>query len=345
MSGRESSTRHLCVLRFSAMGDVAMCVPVIVGCLQQNPSLHVTFVSNKAFEPFFKDIPRLRFHPADLKGRHRGIAGLTRLFREINGETRFDAVADLHSVLRSKYLSLLFRINGIPVKTIDKGRREKREVVRRHDKRLRPLPTTFERYAGVMEALGLPTPLDPATPPRRRNLATDADGRRRVGIAPFAKHREKTWPEAKMKALVRLLIERGDIRVMLFGGGAEEAARLRQWESDLPGIEVVAGRYALEEELAVVSTLDLMVSMDSANMHIASLFGVPVVSIWGATHPFAGFMGWGQSTSLAVQSDVDCRPCSVFGNKECFKGTRECLTGIPPDAVYARVIGGLGLSA
>jgi ADP-heptose:LPS heptosyltransferase len=101
----------------------------------------------------------------------------------------------------------------------------------------------------------------------------------------------------------------------------------------------------LEEELAVVSSLDIMVSMDSANMHIASLFGVPVVSIWGATHPFSGFMGWGQSVALAVQSNLECRPCSVFGNRKCFKGTRECLTGISPDTVYARVMEGLGLSA
>lgn len=345
MSGRDTRIENLCVLRFSAMGDVAMCVPVVLQCLRQNPSLHVTFVSNKAFEPFFKDIPRLRFHPADPKGYHKGMAGMTRLFRELREAGGFDAVADLHDVLRSKYLSLLFRLNGVPVKTIDKGRSEKRALTRRRGKVLTPLASTFERYARVFRALGIPVLLDMEEPPRPGRPKVEGGEKKRVGIAPFAKHIEKTWPEENMKGLVRLLLERSDVQVMLFGGGRDESARLESWKSDLPGIEVVAGRYSLEEELAIVSTLDLMVSMDSANMHIGSLYGVPVVSVWGATHPFAGFMGWGQSAELAVQKDIGCRPCSVFGNKGCYKGTRECLTGISPRMVYERVILGLGLPA
>jgi ADP-heptose:LPS heptosyltransferase len=343
MNGRDTPIRNICVLRFSAMGDAAMCVPVIRQCLEQNPTLHVTFVSNRALGPLVKDIPRLTFHPAELKGGHKGMAGLTRLFRELRHSTRFDAVADLHDVLRSKYLSLLFRLSGVPVRTIDKGRREKKALTRRHDKAFRPLPTTFERYARVFRSLGLPVVLDMGKPPRPKAKRIGDIGMKKVGIAPFAKHLEKTWPEENAKGLVRLLLGRSDVRVLLFGGGRDEAARLESWKSELPGMEVVAGLYSLEEELGIVSTLDLMVSMDSANMHLASLFGVPVVSVWGATHPFAGFMGWGQSAELAVQADIGCRPCSVFGNKGCYKGTRECLTGISPHMVYERVILGLGL--
>ena len=345
MKGRDTAARDLCVLRFSSMGDVAMCVPVVRQCLEQNPSLHITFVSNRAFEPFFKDIPRLAFHPADLKGRHKGMAGLTRLFRELKHSTRFDAVADLHGVLRSKYLSLLFRLSGVTVRAIDKGRREKKALTRRQDKVLKPLVSTFERYARVFGELGLKVILEADNPPRRRSAAIGTVDRKMVGIAPFAKHLEKTWPEESAKGLVRLLLERGDVRVMLFGSGAVEAVRLESWKSEMPGVEVVAGRHALEEELRIISTLDLMVSMDSANMHLASLFGVRVVSVWGATHPYAGFLGWGQSTELAVQADLGCRPCSVFGNKACYKGTRECLKGIPSQRVYERVMFGLGLPA
>lgn len=344
MKGRDTAARNLCVLRFSSMGDVAMCVPVVRQCLEQNPDLRITFVSNRAFAPFFKDIPRLTFHPADLKGSHKGMAGLNRLFRELKAKNRFDAVADLHDVLRSKYLSLLFRINGIPVRTVDKGRREKKALTRRHDKVLRPLASTFERYAGVLERLGLPVALDTNKSPRERSRPSEEIHKKRVGIAPFAKHQEKTWPEEYVHGLIRLMLGRSDVQVMLFGGSPEESARLQAWKSELPGVEVVAGRYSLEEELGIVSTLDLMVSMDSANMHMASLFGVPVVSVWGATHPHAGFLGWGQSPDLAVQLELDCRPCSVFGNKPCYKGTRECLTGITPWTVYERVMKGLGLS-
>jgi ADP-heptose:LPS heptosyltransferase len=78
--------------------------------------------------------------------------------------------------------------------------------------------------------------------------------------------------------------------------------------------------------------------MDSANMHLASLFGVPVVSVWGATHLFAGFMGYGQSADNAVQIDaLTCRPCSVFGNKPCFRGDHACMEWIKPEQISEKV--------
>ena len=80
------------------------------------------------------------------------------------------------------------------------------------------------------------------------------------------------------------------------------------------------------------------VSLDSANMHLASLFGVPVVSVWGATHPFAGFFGWAQPTDNAVQIDLYCRPCSVFGNKPCYRGDHACMQQLPEEKIIEKVI-------
>jgi ADP-heptose:LPS heptosyltransferase len=66
--------------------------------------------------------------------------------------------------------------------------------------------------------------------------------------------------------------------------------------------------------------------MDSANMHLASLMGTRCISIWGSTHPYAGFLGFGQSEDDVVQvEDLTCRPCSVFGDKECYRGDWACL--------------------
>ena len=90
-------------------------------------------------------------------------------------------------------------------------------------------------------------------------------------------------------------------------------------------------------ELTFMSTLDIMISMDSANMHLASLVGIPVVSIWGATHPYAGFMGWGQSIDNAIQIDLPCRPCSIYGNKPCMRGDYACLKNISPEQIVEKV--------
>lgn len=141
-----------------------------------------------------------------------------------------------------------------------------------------------------------------------------------------------------MRRVVEWLASRGDIDILLFGGGAVETEVLSTWSREIPGVICLAGKHSLKEELQIISRLDLMVSMDSANMHLASMFGVPVVSVWGATHPYAGFLGWGQDMSNVIQSDLDCRPCSVFGNKPCFKGTYECMTSIEPELVLKKIL-------
>ncbi len=83
--------------------------------------------------------------------------------------------------------------------------------------------------------------------------------------------------------------------------------------------------------------LDAMLCMDSANMHLASLAGIPVVSIWGATHPYCGFSPWNAAPDSMIGLPVECRPCSVFGNKACHRGDYICLTAISPEVVAAKV--------
>jgi len=64
---------------------------------------------------------------------------------------------------------------------------------------------------------------------------------------------------------------------------------------------------------------------------------VPVVSVWGATHPYAGFLGWRQSPDRCISIDLPCRPCSVFGNKPCLRGDMACMNNIDPLAIVRKV--------
>jgi len=340
-----TTPRHLLVFRFSALGDVAMTVPVLRLLLQQHPELKITFVSNGFHQPLFANIERREFVTADLKGKHKGIGGLYRLYKELKKRYRFDAVADLHNVLRTQVLRKFFLFSSIPIEVIDKGRAEKKALTRKENKILRQLPLTVERYAVVFDRLGLPVQLD--QPLTSLPVSIDADnkfaelrqqGYKTIGIAPFAQHAEKMYPVGKMKQLDRLLLKETGIRIFLFGGGKEETATLQEWEKELPGVESMAGTMNFSKELEYISQLDIMVSMDSANMHLASLYNVPVISIWGATHPFAGFCGWRQDPSNAVQIDLFCRPCSVFGNKTCYRGDLACMNELAPEAIYRKIL-------
>lgn len=331
-------------IRFSALGDAAMTIPVMKQVLAENPDINIVFVSNKNWGALCKDIPRLTFFPADLKGRHKGLPGLYRLFRDISRAHRIKAVADLHQVLRSKIVRTFFRLKGVPVAIMDKGRAGKKALTRQEEKVLQPLTTTIERYATVFRQLELSCHMQHSASVTRLPLKgsiTAVTGLKGsdtwIGVAPFATYREKTYPLEKMERALAALSQQPQHRLLLFGGGAQEVEQLTALAQHYPQAIVIAGRFSLEEELAIISQLDVMISMDSANMHLASLFGIPVVSIWGATHPFAGFMGYGQPLDRAIQIDLECRPCSVFGNKPCFRGDHACMEWLGPEKVVEKV--------
>ena len=128
-----------------------------------------------------------------------------------------------------------------------------------------------------------------------------------------------------------------DYTVFLFGGRGYEEAILEQWEFQYPRVKSVVGKYALDNELALISQLDVLLCMDSANMHFASLVGTRVISIWGATHPYAGFYGYHQDSGDVIQENLPCRPCSVFGQKPCLRGDWACMTLITPERIVEKV--------
>lgn len=318
-----------------------MTIPVMQRVLQTHPEVEIVFVTNKNWGALCEGIPGLHFFPADLKGAHKGVRGLYRLFKALRSQYRIAAVADLHQVLRSQIVRTFFRFTGRKIAVIDKGRAEKKALAARENKVLRPLRSTIERYADVFRSLGYEVDMS-STPPvfGRRNLPAGMEakgGNKWIGLAPFATYKEKTYPFDKIAALLGQLVQRADTKVLLMGGGAAEVAKLQELAERYPQAIVVAGRFKLPEELAIISQMDVMISMDSANMHLASLFGVPVVSVWGATHPYAGFMGYGQKMEQAAQIDLNCRPCSIFGNKPCFRGDHACMEQLPVSEIIEKI--------
>jgi ADP-heptose:LPS heptosyltransferase len=336
--------KHILVIRLSAMGDVAMTIPVLYQLLQQQPDIRLTVLTQPFLAPLFEPLERTTVYPVETKGKHKGLKGLYKLFNELKQQYSFDAIADLHNVLRSKIITLLFKTSGIKTATIDKGRKEKKQLTRKENKRLVPLKTSFQRYADVFAALDIPVVLNTAQPVfAKQTLPTTviplfSSTKKNICIAPFAKHREKMYPAEKMKLVLTKLATKNNLQLFLLGGGEKEINQLKEWEKEFPGMINLAGKYSFKEELAIISNMDMMISMDSANMHLASLFGVPVVSVWGATHPFAGFYGWGQPADNAVQVELYCRPCSVFGNKPCYRGDHACMERLPEEKIIEKII-------
>lgn len=322
------------------MGDVAMSAPVVGALRKCYPEAQIVIMTPSFLQPFFRGIERIEFISPDFKRRHKGFRGLLRLSAELG---KFDMVADLHDVIRTKMLRKVFCLRGAKVVHIDKGREEKKALVAFENKKLVQLKTTIERYREVFLKLGFDIP--PIAPPQRvkyamspetAQLAGAHDGKW-IGIGPFAQHQGKIYPLDHMEQVIAKLSTYENVRLFIFGGGPVEREYSERMEQTYPRVTSVIGRIKLGQEMELVSNLDMMVSMDSSSMHMASLVGVPAVSIWGATHPYAGFYGLGQDPRHAVQLDMACRPCSIYGNKPCVYGDYPCMKNIDPELVVKKV--------
>nr|WP_255813283.1 glycosyltransferase family 9 protein [Chryseobacterium sp. MA9] len=314
--------------RFSAFGDVAMTVPVFREFLEQNPGVEIIMVSRKNFEALFAGVPNVTFKGIDLDD-YKGLFGLRRLSNELIREFNPDCIANLHDVIRTKVLDRIYRRKGLKVFKIDKGKEEKEHLTDVWNLEKVQLKKTVERYADVFRKMGFKVELS-------HQLRPTSEHQSGIGFAPFAQHKGKMLPLEKSYELVRILAQKHT--VYFFGGGKKETETLERWESEIPNTKNLSGKLNLTEELNHIAGLELMISMDSANMHLASLVGTRCVSIWGATHPYAGFLGFGQSEEDVVQvKDLTCRPCSVFGDKECYRGDWACLEEFNIQKVIDRV--------
>lgn len=337
------------VIRLSALGDVAMTIPAIYPVCYSYPGTRFVVVTTKIPAGLFVNKPdNLTVEGVEFKHGCRGIPDLARVFRSLLARYHFDVLVDLHDVLRSRILSLFCRMHGIPVFRIDKGRREKHRLTRKSHKLLAQLPTSHERYMTTLARAGFNTDITQrfvsvfTMPPDPSTFAAATrpkqPGETWVAIAPFARHKGKIYPPDKTGEILSTLAARRGYRLFLFGGGGEEKRTLDTWAESRPNITSLAGKhYGFATELALLSYMDVMLSMDSANMHLASLVGVKVVSVWGATHPYCGFAGWNQDYNNCVQADLPCRPCSVFGNRPCRFGDYPCLTTISRQSIVSRI--------
>ncbi|XOD69510.1 MAG: glycosyltransferase family 9 protein [Flavobacteriales bacterium AspAUS03] len=338
-----SAQRNILVIRFSSLGDIAVVVPLMDLLTRTYPDDRFIFLTKQEFIPLLDKLSNVYPYPFDPHQTHKGFRGLYRLYRSLK-ELNIRQIVDIHDVIRSKILRSFFSFSKVSMAVIEKGRKEKKDLVRRRDKRLYPLKPTIERYADVFRSLGFQIYLSHALPSKKKSPSTAVNfvGHEKketwIGIAPFAHYREKRYPLEKMEKVIRFLNKK-NVKIFLFGGGKSEETYAAQWAQRFENVTSLVAKFTWVEELHMIRALDVMLSMDSANMHLASIVGTRVVSIWGATHPFAGFYGYGQCPDDAIQTQLDCRPCSVFGDKICWRGDWACMDLISKDHIVDRLLG------
>ena len=323
------------VIRFSAMGDILLTLPVLAAACEQNPNARFIVLTRPKFSVFFEGYPQIQVLSIDVDKEYDGIKGLWKLSRQLRREQKFGSILDLHQNIRSFFIKLfLLRSSSY---TIFKGRRRKKALTRKNRKSNKILLHSTERYARVLRKAGLKVDLNEVG---QRNYFKELEPldlhkeSHWIGIAPFAQHEGKIWPKEYIREVMLSIPESSTI--LLFGGGDEEIYLLRQLSVDCDNVEVIGPKYSLKQQLSLISALDVMLCMDSGNMHLAALAGIRTVSVWGATHPNAGFGPFGSQEHNIVQipkSELPCRPCSIYGNKPCYREDYACIHLIDVDEV------------
>ncbi len=317
----------------SALGDVAMTLPVIYSVCQAYPDTEFVLLTRPFFAKIFINHPEnLSFVAADFKTEYKGKTGIYRLIKKLSS-LNFTAVADLHNVLRSWIIDAYFLLKGKKVCMVDKERSKRNEA----NKNKIEQRSYIQRYCDVFDRLGFRANLKfksvfenfPIQAPEKVNHPA-------VGIAPYARYKNKTYPLELMKKVVEKLTSKG-INVYLFGARGKEADTLESWEMEYDLCHSLAGKMPITDELAMMSQMDVMVSMDSANQHLASIAGVKVLSIWGSTAPSCGFMAFGQSPDNVIISGMPCQPCTTAGSETCRLGTFQCLKSLEPELIVRRI--------
>ena len=344
MAKSDHNLRNVLVMRLSALGDVAMTIPVLYPVCRANPDTRFIMLTKKWPASMFHDRPdNLMVVGIDTKD-YKGVIGLIRLARQLRKQYDINAVADLHNVLRSRVIGLCMKLYGIPVARIDKERARRKALI--NHKSDEPVTPTIDRYRQVFQHLGLETPdnftrlYDGQPLPDSPLVPEKEPGQRWIAISPFSAHQGKVYPLELMEQVVKQLNQRENYWIFLMGGGKDEKLALRKIVRGSKRIISMAEiKHGFTDEYALLGKCDLMLTMDSANMHLASLMGLPTVTIWGATAPSCGFLGYGQNALTDIQLDMECRPCSIYGERECRHGDYRCMRNIAPEHIVSHVVG------
>ena len=313
-----------------------MTVPVISVLRSTQPEIKITILTTKFFSTLFNQIPDINF--LYFQTKHKTLRGLFCLSREIN-KIKPDYIIDLHDVLRTKILKLFLIYKSSNKLVVNKGRKEKKLLIR--GTKSGPLKSMHRRYAETFAALNIKINLDDFSHYRKINIDhynygfSSSD--KLIGIAPFSRHKCKEYSMKNILNFINLLDKSS--RVLIFGAPGNEEQKIIKLCDNKSNRHVISSNYSLEKQMAIMSNLDVMISMDSANGHIASLFGINVITIWGATHPDSGYSPFNQPKENSIVPDLNKfpdLPVTIYGSN-CPANYLEAINSIKGEKILDRL--------
>lgn len=324
---------NILVVQTGFLGDVILSTPVLtnIRSLYQDAKLSVVTTPQAAelVEGLADEV--IAF---DKRGKDAGLSGLRNFAAQLRGRS-FDLVFSLHKSWRT---ALLLKLAQIPVRYGFRGaagsflysrtapRSDQKHDVLRNLAILRNVGHAPESLPGSVSIRW-----KPEVEARVDQFIADI-ARPIIGLAPGSVWATKRWTEEGFSEVARRLKERG-YSILLVGGkgDADIAARIEKAAT----VQNAVGKLSLIESACLISKLRLLITNDSAPLHLASAAKTPIVAIFCATVPEFGFGPWQVPSECVGLDDLRCRPCRRHGGPTCPTGTHACQRGVTPAMVLA----------
>ncbi len=325
------------LVRFSSLGDLVLLTALVDGLADLFPGHELHLATKEQYRELFdsnRHVEKIHALPSGAR-----FGDLIKLRSKLAAE-RFDIIIDAHNVIRSKFL---YRTLGARRKVqLGKDQIGKFSLINRGQGPDADFVSLKDRYLDLLEKLDVsvgpfPTRLDP--PPETVMTAEELfkagglEGMSVIALAPGARWETKRWPEKNYRHLAEKYTSDG-YGVLVVGGDSEReiCARVAAGTTAVNA----CGSLSLMETAAALRKASVLVTNDSAPLHIAEAVGTPVVALFGPTVRQFGYFPLNEK-SVVLEKDLDCRPCSRNGARQCHIENRDCLDTIDSREVLEAV--------
>ncbi|WP_320170378.1 glycosyltransferase family 9 protein [Maridesulfovibrio sp.] len=334
-----NTNSHKVIFRLSALGDVVLTTGVMEYWAEQY-GFSFTVITRAGNVPVLENNPHIS-NVIGLEKNDLGDLAWIRKSGEIAAEYAGCELIDLHSTLRSAILGARWkgkvtRYSKFSLErrlfklTRSQGLRKKLEslnVTQRYAAALKREPVAAERLRPRIHLTDAET-----TFARDLKKKLGLDGKF-VALHPYATHPDKAWPRENWTELINLLDKKGICRIII--------GRDNNVFTDHGNDRNLTNKLKLRETCAILREAELLVTGDSGPMHLAAAVGTPVTALFGPTSKAWGFYPSGKR-DVILESEMDCRPCSLHGKNHCTKD-RKCLRDLSPDMVMAGIMSQLNV--
>lgn len=318
--------KNILVVRLSSLGDVILTTPFVRILKANFPNANIDFLVSSPFQDVFKYNPYINNLLIYNKQKTlKDISYWKQSIKNLLPENKYDLVFDLQNNFRSIHFTI-----GLSDKIfrMDKNRLAKLQMVC-----FKSIPKDcehiVERYLNTAKDFGLihdEKGLDLIFDNKSTNIDSNL-----IAFAPGAKHFTKRWLPEYFITLAEYFINDG-FEILLFGSRDEKYV-CEYISSTNNKIHDLCGKFNILETAEKIRECKLIVTNDSAAMHIASAVNIPIVAIFGSTVPQFGFTPY-KAEFMINQKDISCRPCTHIGRSKCPEKHFNCMKQILPQEVY-----------